>query len=73
MAEQREPVRRRVAVRIIKLGMNTKEVIARFGDTHTCFRLPAGCLNCRVFPRFFLRIHAGGDAKSDEQMSKSLR
>jgi eukaryotic-like serine/threonine-protein kinase len=30
MAEQREPVRRRVAVKIIKLGMDTKNVIARF-------------------------------------------
>jgi serine/threonine protein kinase len=31
MAEQKEPVRRRVAVKIIKLGMDTKSVIARFG------------------------------------------
>ena len=30
MAEQTEPVRRRVALKIIKLGMDTKEVIARF-------------------------------------------
>ncbi|MCI0539839.1 MAG: serine/threonine-protein kinase [Verrucomicrobiales bacterium] len=30
MAEQIEPVRRRVALKIIKLGMDTKEVIARF-------------------------------------------
>ena len=30
MAEQLEPVRRRVALKIIKLGMDTKEVIARF-------------------------------------------
>ncbi len=30
MAEQSEPVRRRVALKIIKLGMDTKEVIARF-------------------------------------------
>ena len=30
MAEQREPVKRRVAVKIIKLGMDTKQVIARF-------------------------------------------
>src|SRR6266702_7564236 len=29
MAEQEEPVRRRVAVKVIKLGMDTKEVIAR--------------------------------------------
>ncbi len=30
MAEQEVPVRRRVALKIIKLGMDTKEVIARF-------------------------------------------
>jgi serine/threonine protein kinase/TolB-like protein/lipopolysaccharide biosynthesis regulator YciM len=30
MAEQREPVKRRVAFKIIKLGMDTKQVIARF-------------------------------------------
>ncbi|MFB3105258.1 MAG: serine/threonine protein kinase, partial [Pseudomonadales bacterium] len=30
MAEQRQPVKRRVALKIIKLGMDTKQVIARF-------------------------------------------
>jgi len=30
MAEQEEPVRRRVALKIIKPGMNTREVVARF-------------------------------------------
>ena len=30
MAEQREPVRRMVALKIVKAGMDTKEVIARF-------------------------------------------
>src|ERR1041385_1732097 len=30
MAEQQEPVRRRVALKVIKLGMDTKQVIARF-------------------------------------------
>jgi serine/threonine protein kinase len=30
LAEQREPVRRRVALKIIKPGMDTREVIARF-------------------------------------------
>jgi eukaryotic-like serine/threonine-protein kinase len=29
-AEQREPVRRRVALKIIKLGMDTRQVVARF-------------------------------------------
>jgi serine/threonine protein kinase len=31
LAEQREPVRRKVAVKVIKLGMDTREVVARFG------------------------------------------
>jgi serine/threonine protein kinase len=31
MAEQQEPVHRRVALKVIKLGMDTKSVIARFG------------------------------------------
>ncbi|MEZ5963812.1 MAG: tetratricopeptide repeat protein [Planctomycetota bacterium] len=30
MAEQKEPVRRQVALKIIKLGMDTKEVVVRF-------------------------------------------
>ena len=30
LAEQREPIRRRVALKVIKLGMDTREVIARF-------------------------------------------
>src|SRR5439155_21421124 len=30
MAEQKEPVRRRVALKIIKLGMDTNQVVARF-------------------------------------------
>jgi eukaryotic-like serine/threonine-protein kinase len=30
MAEQEEPVRRKVALKVIKLGMDTKEIIARF-------------------------------------------
>src|SRR5881409_3264898 len=30
MAEQEEPVRRRVALKVIKLGMDTREVITRF-------------------------------------------
>jgi serine/threonine protein kinase len=31
MAEQEVPVRRRVAVKVIKLGMDTKSIVARFG------------------------------------------
>src|SRR5919201_5478941 len=43
-AEQTEPVRRRVALKVMKIGMDTKEVIARFAAerqalavmTHQC-------------------------------------
>jgi hypothetical protein len=30
MAEQKDPVKRRVALKILKLGMDTKQVVARF-------------------------------------------
>ena len=30
LAEQEEPIRRRVALKVIKLGMDTKQVVARF-------------------------------------------
>ncbi len=30
LAEQQEPIRRRVALKVIKLGMDTREVVARF-------------------------------------------
>ena len=38
MAEQVEPVTRRVALKIIKLGMDTREVIARFEQAMTHYR-----------------------------------
>ena len=38
MAEQEEPVRRRVALKVIKLGMDTKSVIARFEAARADFR-----------------------------------
>src|ERR1044071_1638382 len=30
LAEQREPIRRRVALKVVKLGMDTAQVLARF-------------------------------------------
>jgi len=30
LAEQTAPIRRRVAVKVIKLGMDTRQVVARF-------------------------------------------
>jgi serine/threonine protein kinase/tetratricopeptide (TPR) repeat protein len=32
LAEQREPIRRRVALKVIKLGMDTREVLVRFAN-----------------------------------------
>ena len=32
VAEQKEPVRRKVALKVIKLGMDTKQVVARFAS-----------------------------------------
>jgi eukaryotic-like serine/threonine-protein kinase len=39
MAEQEEPVRRRVALKVIKLGMDTKSVIARFEAERQAFAM----------------------------------
>jgi len=46
-AEQKEPVKRRVALKIIKLGMDSRQVVARFGARSRVYsisptpRLPA--------------------------------
>src|SRR3954453_6877183 len=32
LAEQTEPIRRQVALKVVKLGMNTSEVLARFSN-----------------------------------------
>lgn len=39
LAEQEEPVRRRVALKIIRLGMNSQEVIARFAQERQALAL----------------------------------
>ncbi len=38
-AEQREPVQRRVALKLIKLGMDTRQVVARFGQERQALAL----------------------------------
>jgi hypothetical protein len=43
MAEQQEPIRRRVALKIIKLGMDTKQVI-EIGFDWVCFFESAGVI-----------------------------
>ena len=45
MAEQEEPVRRRVALKIIKLGMDTKEVVAWFVWSAFKHRRPSAALS----------------------------
>jgi eukaryotic-like serine/threonine-protein kinase len=49
MAEQEEPVRRRVAFKIIKLGMDTKSVIARFEAERQALALMDHTNIARVF------------------------
>ena len=39
VAEQREPVRRKVALKVIKWGMDTKDVLARFEVEHHAFAI----------------------------------
>jgi non-specific serine/threonine protein kinase/serine/threonine-protein kinase len=34
LAEQKQPVRRRVAIKLIKAGMDTREVVVRFENNH---------------------------------------
>ncbi len=49
MAEQREPVKRRVAFKIIKLGMDTRQVIARFEAERQALALMDHPCIARVF------------------------
>ncbi len=50
-AEQKEPIRRHVALKVIKLGMDTEQVIARFEAERQALALmdqplyPGGCLD----------------------------
>ncbi len=68
LAEQREPVRRRVALKLVKAGMNTREVIARFESERQALALmdhpaiakvfDAGCTSQGV-PYFAMEYVAG--------------
>src|SRR5580704_6830843 len=49
LAEQREPVRRRVAVKLVKAGMNSREVIARFESERQALALMDHPAIARVF------------------------
>ena len=50
VAEQEQPVRRRVALKIIKLGMDTRQVIARFEAERQALAL----MDHRISPRFWM-------------------
>ena len=49
LAEQRQPVRRRVAIKLIKVGMDTKEVVARFESERQALALMDHPAIARVF------------------------
>ncbi len=49
LAEQTEPIRRRVALKLIKLGMDTKQVIARFESERQALALMDHPCIARVF------------------------
>src|SRR5207248_950669 len=74
MAEQEEPVRRRVALKVIKLGMDTKSVIARFEAERQALALmdhpniakvldagatPPDCPGCPATPFFVMELVKG--------------
>jgi tetratricopeptide (TPR) repeat protein len=49
LAEQREPVRRRVALKLIKAGMDTREVVARFESERQALALMDHPVIAKVF------------------------
>ncbi len=49
LAEQKEPVRRRVALKLIKTGMNTREAIARFDSERQALALMDYSAIAKVF------------------------
>ena len=49
LAEQRQPVRRRVAIKLIKVGMDTKEIVGRFESERQALALMDHPAIARVF------------------------
>src|SRR5215470_14499264 len=49
MAEQREPVKRRVALKIIKLGMDSRQIVARFEAERQALAMMEHANIARVF------------------------
>jgi serine/threonine protein kinase len=53
LAEQKEPVRRRVAIKLIKAGMDTREVVARFESERQALALMDHAAIAKVFEAGF--------------------
>ncbi len=62
MAEQEEPIHRRVALKVIKLGMDTKQVVARFEAERQALAL-------MDHPNIAKILDAGVTGASDSQLS----
>lgn len=73
LAEQRRPIRRRVAVKVIKLGMDTREVVARFESERQMLAIMSHPGIARVFEAgatehgrpYFVMEHVEGDRITD--------
>ena len=63
MAEQEEPVRRRVALKVIKLGMDTKSVVARFEAERQALAMMDHPNIARVLDAGVYESGAGGDER----------
>ncbi len=66
VAEQTEPVRRRVALKVIKLGMDTKQVVARFEAERQALAMMdhpniAKVLDAGTIPHARIRVNLTGD------------
>ncbi len=59
LAEQKQPVQRRVAIKLIKAGMDTREVVARFESERQALALMDHPAIAKVFDA---GVHAGGQA-----------
>ena len=63
MAEQHEPLRRKVALKIVKPGMDTREVIARFEAERQALALMDHPNIAKVFDAGVVEAEAGGEKK----------
>jgi non-specific serine/threonine protein kinase/serine/threonine-protein kinase len=69
LAEQQEPIQRRVAVKVIKLGMDTREVVARFESERQMLAMMSHPCIAKVFEAgatergrpFFVMEYVDGD------------